>query len=121
MICGIEGTKGPPLSYQSLVRCAIGKYTFKSRETIIWQREQCKWESLREEDGELEWQELVKGALKCGLRAENVPANGNDELYIIYTSGTTNHPKSVLREAGGHSMGLSLSIRHMFGVKEPVM
>lgn len=34
-------------------------------------------------------------------------------------TGTTGLPKGVLREAGGHAVGLELSIRSLFGVKGP--
>jgi propionyl-CoA synthetase len=37
-------------------------------------------------------------------------------IYIIYTSGTTGLPKGVLREAGGHAVGLHLSISYLFGI-----
>lgn len=39
--------------------------------------------------------------------------------YIIYTSGTTGLPKGVLREAGGHAVGLNLSIKYLFGIRGP--
>lgn len=34
-------------------------------------------------------------------------------------TGTTGLPKGVLREAGGHAVGLELSIRSLFGIKGP--
>jgi propionyl-CoA synthetase len=34
-------------------------------------------------------------------------------------SGTTGLPKGVVREAGGHAVGLSLSIRYLFDIKGP--
>lgn len=37
----------------------------------------------------------------------------------ILTPGTTGLPKGVLREAGGHAVGLNLSIRYLFGVHGP--
>jgi acyl-coenzyme A synthetase/AMP-(fatty) acid ligase len=30
--------------------------------------------------------------------------------------GTTGLPKGVIREAGGHAVGLNLSIRYLFGI-----
>lgn len=33
--------------------------------------------------------------------------------------GTTGLPKGVLREAGGHAVGLNLSIRYLFGIRGP--
>ncbi|KAL1586003.1 hypothetical protein WHR41_04904 [Cladosporium halotolerans] len=116
--CGIEGAKGP-LSYQPMVRGGIEKSPHKPKKTIIFQREQSKWEDVREEKGERLWQSLVKSAKDRGVTAENVAVSSSDGLYIIYTSGTTGLPKGVLREAGGHAVGLNLSIRYLFGIKGP--
>lgn len=116
--CGIEGAKGP-LPYQPLVRGAIEQCPFKPAKTIIWQREESRWDDVRKDNGERNWQRLVKSARNRGLKAENVPVRSNDGLYIIYTSGTTGLPKGVLREAGGHAVGLNLSMRYIFGVRGP--
>lgn len=116
--CGIEGTKGP-LPYQPMVRGAIEQSAHKPERTIIWQREQHRWQDVRRTTGERSWQKLASGAKKRGMTAENVPVKSSDPLYIIYTSGTTGLPKGVLREAGGHAVGLNLSIRYLFGIKGP--
>jgi len=116
--CGIEGAKGP-LPYQPLVRGAIAQCLFKPPRTIIWQRSQSNWNDVCEVGGERTWQCLVQKVKNSGIRPENVPVNSSDGLYIIYTSGTTGQPKGVLREAGGHAVGLNLSIRYMFGIRGP--
>ncbi|KAK6604907.1 AMP-binding enzyme [Botrytis cinerea] len=71
------------------------------------------------ENGERNWQRLVKSAGSRGVKADCVPIKSTDGLYIIYTSGTTGLPKGVLREAGGHAVGLNLSIRYIFGIHGP--
>lgn len=38
---------------------------------------------------------------------------------MVMETGTTGLPKGVLREAGGHAVGLELSIRSLFGIKGP--
>jgi acyl-coenzyme A synthetase/AMP-(fatty) acid ligase len=48
-----------------------------------------------------------------------VPVRGTDGVYVIYTSGTTGLPKGVVREAGGHAVGLETSVRQMFGIQGP--
>ena len=116
--CGIEGAKGP-LAYQPMVRGAVEQSTHKPSKVLIWQREQNRWDDVRKEDGERQWQRLVKSARNRGLRAENVPVKSSDGLYVIYTSGTTGLPKGVVREAGGHAVGLNLSIRYLFGIRGP--
>ncbi|KAB8303142.1 hypothetical protein EYC80_004592 [Monilinia laxa] len=116
--CGIDGAK-PPLSYQPFVTEAISLSSHKPRKTIIWQREQLRWENPNKEKGERNWQRLVKSAASRGVEADCVPVKSTDGLYIIYTSGTTGLPKGVLREAGGHAVGLNLSISYVFGIHGP--
>ncbi|GAM85665.1 hypothetical protein ANO11243_036720 [Dothideomycetidae sp. 11243] len=114
--CGIEGAKGP-LSYRPMVTEAIALSKHKPYRTLVWQREQLRWDPVVKEDGERNWQRLVKSARNRGLRAGPVAVGSNDGLYIIYTSGTTGTPKGVLREAGGHAVGLNFSMRYLFGIK----
>ncbi len=38
------------------------------------------------------------------------------QLGLILRPGTTGLPKGVLRQAGGHAVGLNLSIRYLFGI-----
>ncbi len=116
--CGIEGAKGP-LDYKPFIEGAIEKSPYKPEKVIIWQRDQLRWDPITSEKGERDWQVLVSKAKESGVKAEAVPVKSNDGLYIIYTSGTTDLPKGVLREAGGHAVGLNLSIRYVFGIHGP--
>lgn len=113
--CGVEGSKGP-LPYQPLVQGAIKQSKHKPSKTIIWQREASRWDPIQKEQGERNWQRLIKSARARRVTAENVAVKSNDSLYIIYTSGTTGAPKGVVREAGGHAVGLNLSVRYLFGI-----
>lgn len=116
--CGIEGSKGP-MSYKPFIEEALQKSRFKTDKIIVWQREQLRWHPVLEERGERTWQDLVKSARKRKIKAETVPVKSRDGIYIIYTSGTTGLPKGVLREAGGHAVGLHLSAKYLFGIRGP--
>ncbi|PQE07558.1 AMP-binding enzyme protein [Rutstroemia sp. NJR-2017a BBW] len=116
--CGIDGSK-PPMSYKPFITEAISLSSHKPKKTIIWQRDQLRWNNPNKENGERNWQRLVKSAGSRGVKADCVPVKSTDPLYIIYTSGTTGLPKGVLREAGGHAVGLNLSIRYLFGIHGP--
>lgn len=116
--CGIEGNKGP-VGYKHLIEEAIKMSSFKPQKVIIWQREQLRWDPVTKEAGERNWQRLVKSAKNRGLKAAPVAVKSSDGLYIIYTSGTTGLPKGVVREAGGHAVGLNFSIKFLFGVHGP--
>ena len=113
--CGIEGTKAP-LSYKPFIEGALGKSNHAPEKTIVWQREQLRWDPIDKGKGQRNWQRLVESARNRGVKADCVPVKSNDGLYIIYTSGTTGLPKGVLREAGGHAVGLNFSIRYIFGI-----
>lgn len=95
--CGIEGTKGP-VGYKNLIEEAIEKSSFKPEKTIVWQREQLRWEPVLKENGQRNWQRLVKSARNRGLKADAVPVRSEDGLYIIYTSGRLFRPFSRISE-----------------------
>ena len=116
--CAVEGSKGA-LDYRPMVEGAIEKSKHKPEKVIIWQRDQKRWDPVLKEQGQRNWQRCVKSAKSRGLKADAVPIRGNEGLYIIYTSGTTGLPKGVLREAGGHAVGLNLSIKYLFDIKGP--
>jgi len=84
--CGIEGAKGPT-AYQGLIQGALEKSSFKPDKVIIWQRDQLRWDPVKKEQGERNWQRIVKSAKNRGVQAEALPVRSNDGLYIIYTSG----------------------------------
>ena len=117
--CGIEGAKGP-LDYRPFVEGAIEKSSFKPDKTIIWQRDQKRWDPVEKDQGQRNWQRLVKSAKGRGLRVSDpVAVKSTDGVYVIYTSGTTGLPKGVYREAGGHAVQLNMSIKYLFDIKGP--
>ena len=116
--CGIDGTK-PPAGYRDLVREAIRLARHKPDRVLVWQRPQLRWHGLDRAAGERDWEGLVRSARNRGVTAPCVPVASSDPLYIIYTSGTTGAPKGVVRDAGGHAVGLHLSISYLFGISGP--
>jgi propionyl-CoA synthetase len=96
--CGIEGSKGP-LAYKKLIEAAIHSSAFKPPKTIIWQRDQLRWDPVTREDGQRNWQRLVKSARNRGLKADCVPISSSDGLYIIYTSGEPLHCRDLADSA----------------------
>lgn len=116
--CGIDGTK-PPIPYRDFLVEAARLAKWETPKTIIWQREMLEWHPLKRERGERNWNRLVRSAMLRGggRKVECVPFKSSDPAYIIYTSGTTGLPKGVVREAGGHAVGLATSMRQMFGIE----
>ncbi|KAI7778576.1 hypothetical protein LA080_001997 [Diaporthe eres] len=115
--CGIEGTK-PPIGYRPFIKEAIEISGHRPKRILVWQREQLRW-PLDETGGDRDWSKLARKARASGIKANCVPVDSNDAVYIIYTSGTTGSPKGVVRDAGGHAVGLQFSIRYTFGIHGP--
>lgn len=88
--CGIEGGKGA-MDYKPFLNRALQMCTFQPEKILIWQRDQARWDPIIEENGERDWQRLVKSATNRGLKANPVPIKSNESLYIIYTSGECHH------------------------------
>ncbi|KAJ0414061.1 hypothetical protein BJY00DRAFT_321345 [Aspergillus carlsbadensis] len=138
--CGIIGNR-PPIAYQPLVEEAIQLSCYKPRRTFVWQRDELRWHFrsrgetwwgslwrwvkrvlLRRQLALAEdasWQELVAQAKPRGIRADCVPVHSNDPIYIMHTSGTTGAPKGVVRNSGGHAVGLQFTINYIFNIHGP--
>lgn len=84
--CGIEGAKGP-MTYKPFIKQAIEKSNHKPQKVLIWQRKQLRWGPISKEKGERDWQKLLDSAKERQIKAEAVPVQSDDGLYIIYTSG----------------------------------
>lgn len=84
--CSVEGKKGP-LDYKPLVTEALQRCVFKPKRVMVWQRDQIRWDPIVEEQGEKNWQNLLRNARERGIKEAAVPVKSDDGLYIIYTSG----------------------------------
>ncbi|KAH9900161.1 AMP-binding enzyme [Xylariomycetidae sp. FL2044] len=116
--CGIDGAK-PPMSYKPFITEAIKLSSHKPSRVIVWQRNELRWTPLDKAGGERNWFKMVRSSRARGIKADCVPVSSQDDAYIIYTSGTTGAPKGVVRNSGGHAVGLHLSISYLFGIHGP--
>ncbi|MBS0652596.1 MAG: acetate--CoA ligase [Verrucomicrobia bacterium] len=56
---------------------------------------------------------MEKAAPECPA----VAMDAEDELFILYTSGTTGKPKGIVHTTGGYMVGATMSMRWVFDIK----
>ena len=106
--CGIE--PGRIVEYKPLLDEAIKLSNHKVKNCIIFQREQL---IVKLNVGlDVSWDEAIKDVKPANI----VPVNGNDPLYILYTSGTTGQPKGVVRDNAGHLVSLKWSMKNVYNM-----
>jgi propionyl-CoA synthetase len=106
--CGIE--PGRLLAYKPMLDEAIELSPSKPDRCVILQRPQLTCQ-LGARD--VDWNDVLRDAKP----ADCVPVEATDPLYILYTSGTTGHPKGVMRDNGGHLVALKWSMKYVYGVE----
>src|SRR5712692_7483749 len=106
--CGIE--VGRTVPYKPLLDKAIELAKAKPQRCIVLQRPQER--ASLQSGRDLDWHE----SLETAKPADCVPVAATDPLYILYTSGTTGHPKGIVRDNGGHAAALKWSMKAVYGV-----
>lgn len=107
--CGVE--PGRLLAYKPLLDEAIHLSASKPESCVIVQRPQMHAELIAGRDHD--WDDLMRDA----SAVDCVPVEATDPLYILYTSGTTGHPKGVMRDNGGHLVALKWSMKAVYGIE----
>jgi len=107
--CGIE--PGRTVAYKPMLDEAIDISTFKPERCVIVQRPQVA--ATMKPGRDLDWNDVMRDARP----ADCVPVQATDPLYILYTSGTTGHPKGVMRDNGGHLVALKWSMQYIYGLQ----
>lgn len=108
--CGIDVNRIIP--YKPLLDEAIEMAGHKPAYCIVCQRSMEKATLIYGRD--MDWHAAMDNADPVGC----VPVPATFPLYILYTSGTTGHPKGVVRDNGGHMVALKWSMQAIYGVDE---
>ncbi|KAG8223344.1 hypothetical protein J437_LFUL001222 [Ladona fulva] len=117
--CGVEPNK--IIRYRCILQEALSHSKHKPTHVIMYERPEITLEYHKsegkyfEEITELDWEE----SLQAATPHECIPVEANDPLYILYTSGTTDQPKGVVRPVGGHLATLCWTMHAVYGMKPP--
>lgn len=106
--CGIETST--LIEYLPMLQKGIDLSSHKPCDVIVVQRE-AKRAVLPPE-----WHEWSAWIKSNGKKTDPVAVHANDPLYVLYTSGTTGKPKGVLRDNGGHAVGLTWCFKNILGI-----
>jgi propionyl-CoA synthetase len=102
--CGIEPSR--VVAYKPMLDAAIELANHKPQFCAILQRPQALAPMVSGRD--LDWSEIVGEPVGCTI------VDSGDPLYILYTSGTTGHPKGVVRDNAGHAVALKWTMDHFY-------
>lgn len=107
--CGVEPNK--VVKYKDILNEAVASSSVKPRFCIIYQRPNLEKADLIP-NFDICWNDAISSSHPHPC----VAVEANHPLYILYTSGTTDNPKGILRTTGGHIATLCWTMSTVYGM-----
>jgi propionyl-CoA synthetase len=112
MITADGGSRmGKVVTYKSLVDESLKLARHPPRNVLLFRRGLDKNLSIVA-GRDVDWKELAEQ--HHGAEVACTWLESNEPSYILYTSGTTGHPKGVQRDVGGYAVALASSMKRIF-------
>ncbi len=108
--CGIEPSR--VVAYKPVIDDAIAATTPDCRpeHVVVLQRPQAQANMTKRD---IDWGQAVSRSEPVGC----MDVAATDELYVLYTSGTTGKVKGVVRDNGGHAVALAWSMANIYDIR----